>query len=358
MAFLVVLCSLLVLLCDVFELENTANYAKRLSTYRDLEKNTIDAVIIGTSGTDRYWIGPKAYEKYGMTVYPYSSDAMPGWLYPDVVDEIYTHQNPQLIIADIRPFTQNNTKASLMEVRGRRVLDAMTFLSINRMKTGITVMEQVQPKRKTEPNLDWKVSFFLTFFKYHTKWENEDFSFADNLGEKKHEYMGFFINPGLTVRQSEQTPVSYRSKLYKDLDPTAEAALIDFMDYVEENDINVLFMDTPKLKDEEEMGRTNTIKKMIKARGMDYIDFYKTSNRKKGFVMNLNHKKDFYNSGHVNYYGAEKFTDYFAAYLQENYSFADHRGDEKVKKDWDGIYDKIKSAVATLEKGETLEEVA
>lgn len=243
-----------------------------------------------------------------------------------------------------------------MEVRARRVLDSMPLLSINRAKTALTAMKHIQSVSEEEKGLDWKVSFFLPFFKYHTKWDDEDFNFENNLGNVEHDYLGFFMNSGSTVRRSKQKPVIYDPDHYVDLDPLSESTLYDILAYAEEKNLNILFLDTPKFKNKGEMGRSNTIKKIVKEHGVAYVDFY--SDKKDGsFIIDFDFNGDFYNSGHTNYYGAEKFTDYFAAYLQEHYNFQDHRDDEKVKKDWDGVYQKIKDAVKDLENGKTLDEI-
>ena len=55
-------------LCDLFEMENTSNYNKRYYTYRNFPEDTVDAVLLVTSGIDRYWIPSPAYEEYGITV--------------------------------------------------------------------------------------------------------------------------------------------------------------------------------------------------------------------------------------------------------------------------------------------------
>lgn len=59
--------------------------------------------------------------------------------------------------------------------------------------------------------------------------------------------------------------------------------------------------------------------------------------------------KDFIDDGHVNYYGAEKFTPVFAKYLVENYDLPDHRDDVRCIEDWVGPYDTIKKRIASWE---------
>ena len=53
---------------------------------------------------------------------------------------------------------------------------------------------------------------------------------------------------------------------------------------------------------------------------------------------------------HVNFYGAEKFTDALAAYLNEHYDLPDRRNDEAVKGDWDGIYDELLFEIREYER--------
>ena len=62
-AFCLIVCIMLLCLCDLFEHNNLSNYSRRIHTYRTLEEDTVDAVFLGTSGVDRYWIAAKAYEE-------------------------------------------------------------------------------------------------------------------------------------------------------------------------------------------------------------------------------------------------------------------------------------------------------
>lgn len=347
-AFILVVCLVLILLCDLFELRNNSNYDKRFTTYRNLNEDTIDAVWIGTSGTDRYWIPAKAYDEYGMTVSLLTSDAMPSWLYINMVEEVYTYQNPELIIVDLRAYAQSNVKAATMEVRARRILDAMDFFSVNRIKTAFTTMEVIHSTFEEEPSFD--LSYLLPFIKYHTKWE-DDYTFELNLGNKEHAYAGFFMSSSDSVKAVEQEPVVYDLDYYEELDPVAEASLYEFLEYINENDLNVLFVDTPKFKSEQEIGRANTVYKILDEYEADYINFCMTDEEGNfTYIPDLDSKTDFYNEGHVNYYGAEKFTEVFSAYLDENFDLPDRRNDENVDEDWAGIYAKILKKIASWEK--------
>ncbi len=342
-SFLVVAFMTVLLLCDMFQLKNTYNYVKRFHTYRNLSKNTVDAVFVGSSGTDRYWMAAKAYEEYGMTAFTLSVDEMPSWLYTNVLDEVYKYQNPEVVFIDIRVFGQNNTKLERMDTRARRVLDSMPLLSYNRIKAAFKTMKCINKMHPDQPKFD--ASFILPFIKFHTRWQEEDYKLKENIGNTEHLYAGYFINKTRSVQVTPQKAKAYDFDLEVALDPLAEESLYELIDYIKEKNINAVFIDTPQYKSKEETGRGNVVYKILEENGMEYINFF-TDKSDGSFTVDLDPKQDFYDDAHVNYYGAEKFTEYFAKYLKEKYDFPDRRNDENVKEYWDGKYDAIKDKIA------------
>ena len=158
-AFLLAVCALLVVLCDLFEQENHQSCDRSFYLYRSYEDNTIDAVYIGTSGVDNYWISTQAYEDYGMTVHPLSTEGMPPWLYTNMMDEAFAYQNPRLVILDIRGFTQANKRDEdfdfmTIDACARRVLDGMDHFSLNRIKTAFKAMKVIHSVDETAPRFD------------------------------------------------------------------------------------------------------------------------------------------------------------------------------------------------------------
>ena len=347
-AFILVVCMMLLLRCEIFELDDTTYIPTRFQTFYDLNEDTLDAVWIGTSGVDRYWLSAKAYEEHGMTVFPLSSDAMPTWLFTYVVDEIYKDQNPELIIVDLRAFCQTNTVES-KDTRARRLLDAMDSFSINKLRAAFRTMRSI--KELDSESAAFDLSYLLSYIKYHNMWEDDDFSLVNNTSDAKCPYMGFFMRRTLSLKPKDQKASVFKTDYFEELDPFSEQSLYEFLDYAEEKGLNVLFVNTPNHMTKKEMGRTNTICQILDKKGAKYINYCETD--KKGdftLIPELDHVDDFYNRNHVNYYGAEKFTAVFAEYLNENYDFADHRSDEAVKEHWDGVYDVIKATIKGWEE--------
>ncbi len=368
-AFVVAVFMMIVLMCDLFECENTKNYDKNAYTYRNLPENIIDGVYIGTSGVDRYWIAAKAYEDYGMSLHTYSFDALPSWLFTDAIDFALENQTPKVILLDVRAFFQDNT-ADLMDVRARRFLDAQPILSLKRLKAAKKAVNNVHKQslveieeakilasQQTDPTLPpveipeekskYDASYIFSFMKFHSKWADK-YSVYNNLGSKEHEHGGFFISPKRNIRRAPQAKVIYDANKFAPLDPFAEESLYEIIDYIKEKKLNVLFVDTPQFLDEIEMGRANTTYKILEENGMDYLHFY--INGSGNFTIDLDNTQDFYDESHVNYYGALKFTDVLAKYIDEKYDMPDRKNDKQASAYWNGKFENIKTTVAGFEQ--------
>lgn len=345
-AFFLVLSVMLLALCDLFEEANTENSDKRFYKYRTLEKGTVDAVLLGTSGMDRYWIASQGYEDYGMTVYPLASNSMPVWLYIELIEEALAYQNPELIILDIRPFSQVHTNANTMDVRARRLLDVMNPLSLNRLSAAFKTMEAIHTVDSSASRFD--LSYIFSFIKYHSKWEDDDYSIKDNLWHNEHNYLGFYVGNKASILKTKLSPSEYDSSYFEQLDPLSEKYLYEVIDYIKENELNVLFLETPQVRSRDAMGRSNTVYSILEKEGMNYLHYY-IDGDSDGTSLDLDFTSDFYNSGHVNFYGATKFTKVFSKYLDENYNLPDRRNDQSVKEDWDGVHDKLVDKIALLE---------
>lgn len=344
--FILATCLLIVTLCDLFETENTENYDKNMYTYRNLPEDTADAIFYGTSGIDRYWIAPKAYEEHGIASYSLAYDAFPAWLYTNILDETLKMQNPELVVFDARAFYQSNTRLTRVDVRARRYIDSLPFLNINRFKAAFKTMKVLHDADpKTYERFD--ASYLFSIIKYHSKW-SEDYSLDANLGHKEQKYGSFYLKSDRTIKATPYEKRYYDSDYYSPLDKVTEDALDDLIYYIKANDLKVLFVDTPQFLSKYELGRANTLFKILDDNNLDYVHFYKENTSE--FAIDLDNTKDFYDESHVNYYGAEKFTEALAAYIDKNYDLPDSRERENAKEFWDGKYDAIKTKIAEYEE--------
>ena len=346
-AFLLVVFTLLLALCDLFEYENS-HISERIETYQHLERNTVDAVLVGTSGIDRYWITPKAYEEHGITAYPLSTDGMPSWMIKIMLKEAEKNQDIKLAVIDMRAFLNTYKEGShKFDAAARRVIDGLDFFSLTRFEAINTTLKL---RMKTgDPEAErWDPSYFFSFIKYHSKWENDGFSFTE-IEDPESMSLGFLMHSDASIKRLGKDGKDVKSNEKMELDPICEEVLYDLLDYLKKQDYQVLFLDTPHCHSTTEAKRMNTMCDILESEGFAYL------------VCDVNDgqydlKNDFYNDGHVNYYGAEIFTGWFGEYLKNSYDFPDRRLDEDCDEDWIGVYDYIKEGVKIFEDAKAKKE--
>lgn len=344
-AFMIVLAMVLFVLNDLFRKDFTkvvdkSRMVDRFNTYKELEKDTVDAVMIGTSGIDRYWIASKGYEEYGLTVYPLSTSRQSSWLTLSVVKEAFINQNPKLIVLDIRPYVVDyNKKFSYYEAPVRYLADIPSLSLGNKLEVirrSLKALKDIYP----EEDID-ELSFYYSFIKYHSRWEEEDIVSNITRDYPDFGYMGFHMVKSTTLRTFKEKKDAAGTEVRAELNPICEYYLYELLDYLAELDCEVLFVDTPHFRTSREAERANTICDIVEKYGFESLVCEVDENYDK--------VADFCDSGHTNYYGAEKFSKFLAEYLVENYEFPDRRNDEKCAR-WNGTYDSIKKTIAKWEE--------
>ena len=120
------------------------------------------------------------------------------------------------------------------------------------------------------------------------------------------------------------------SEYYHPLDDSSYDALMELVDYCEQENITVLFVVTPlSLTDETQLGMQNAAVELVRSRGFDVLDMDDLSEE-----IGIDYKTDYYNGSHMNMHGSIKVTSYLSQYLIQNYGLQDKRGDSAYA-DWD-----------------------
>lgn len=347
-AFVLVFCLLFYVLSDMFDNSTDLAQDESFMLYRNFSKETVDAVALGSSGIGRYWIPSQGYDEEGLIMATLSINAMPAWLYTNVIDEVYKYQNPKLIVIDIRPFTQSNTSWNIMETRARRVIDSMPLFSENYIKTAFDAMDWMHRALNCSK---YNLALLFSLLKYHSRWSNDEFTFENNFDAGAEEYGGYRPRKTYTVDVEPQSVIEYDAEATVELDPFSEEALYKLIEYIREKEIEALFVDTPQFRDEKEAGRANSVYKILEEEEMDYIHFY-SEDSENGFTLeNLDPETDFYDSSHTNFSGAQKVSKAIIEHIDKEYDLPDRRNDENAKKYWDGINDRLIELVESKKKG-------
>lgn len=305
------------------------------------KNNTVDAVFIGSSPVPMAIETPRIYGDMGITMYPISSNMQRPVATKYLVEEVLKSQKPELFIFEMRMWGAEDENLLGNMAHTREVTDNMKY-SINRIKT---INAMVDDK-------DERLTYYFDIFKYHSNWKTLFlwsqfrtlfYAYPEDLkGYLAETDVGPADEPAL-VPESEK----------KSIPPEQEEYLLDLLDYLEEKEINALFVITPYSATSEEQQEYNYMADIIRQRGYEFLDMNRHLDE-----IELDFSTDIRDYGtHTNVLGAEKITDYLEKYLKETYIdtrkalTTDHRGDKNYRS-WDRAYELYLSQIE--EKRETV----
>ncbi len=317
--FLIIFYFLLVNIFKILWLDKNS-----IGYFHDEPKNSLDVVYIGSSNAYAHFNTVLAYDKYGFTTGMVSADAQNVAVTKYMLIEAQKYQKPKVFVIDIGRICDDDLYI-FSEGDIRKTTDSMTF-SKNRKEAIDTLLKY----RDTEK--DKYINYYISLFMYHNTWKNiteKKFVGDENL------YKGYVFSWD-TSRTEPQEKLEWVDN-YIDMPEEDEKILLDLIDYIKSNNLNVLFVIPRKAFDEEYMGRFNTAISIINENGLKVLNF----NNMDDFDVDFN--TDLYNAGHLNVYGATKYTLYFSKYLKENYDLPDHSNDP-LYSSWDDEYKRFKES--------------
>ncbi|NLD20582.1 MAG: hypothetical protein GX663_10145 [Clostridiales bacterium] len=335
--FILIVALLLVYLNQVFTIADSDSNKQIFNAFYSEEENTIDAVYFGTSASNRYFIPPIAYEETGMTVFTLATMGMPMFLIPTLMDEVEKTQDPKLYIIELRWALKD--KDLITDAHIRRVTDSMK-ISPNRAEAIENSLKFTEGAEGEFSNIDSKLDYYISLIKYHSRLETGDLTMNDILLAGTENQVKGYVTTKNTVTQVVQKPAIYSDERTA-LSPEADQALTELLDYCDGLDQDIIFVIAPYSVKEGQMGKFNTAVDMVEERGYNVINF---NNYQMFKTLGLVYETDFYNSKHVNYLGAEKYTDYLTKYIDINYSLPNHK-DEAGYESWGEAYDYYKDYV-------------
>ena len=164
---------------------------------------------------------------------------------------------------------------------------------------------------------------------------------------------------GSKVYAKESSALKVRKPLFSEADKN----LKEFLDFLKEEGVSrdkILFVRFPHVITNANLSRYqrgNTIGDIVRRYGYNFVSFEMDDED-----INLDPYKDFYNIEHMNIYGQQKFSKFFAHYLQDNYDITPTSLTAKQKAEWDEAarwYDAYAAYnIDLIEKGEKKREIS
>ena len=170
--------------------------------------------------------------------------------------------------------------------------------------------------------------FFPSMVTYHDRYKeltDEDFAFLSLSMEERASYKGYtpFFEVGSQTRPdinvSESGGLTAKSEEY----------LNKIIQYCAEKDMDLCFLVTPYIMNEEQAKVYNRIREIADENSLLFLDANTAADE-----MGLNYETDFCDFSHLNYMGSCKFTAYLGNLLKNRYDIPDRRG-EKAWESWE-----------------------
>lgn len=303
-------------------------------------EKAIDVVCIGGSSTFVYWEPYLAWKEYGMTSYNLATNSA----IPPVIDG-YTRylmkiHKPAMVVIDVRSYIGGVGTVSNDEGAIRNMTDSLP-ISTDRFWAITKILNYYDAFQDENADI---VSFYFDIAKYHGIYEKLgseiNWNYRDNDFRSMYKGFEFVDNPCHAIVQE----MDNQTKERMELDLKKEKSLRDLLEYLHKNKVEALFVAGPVPTLEEGEMQYNTIGDIVSSYGYSFINtnhYYKE--------MGIDFTKDFYNVGHVNVYGAEKYTRFVSGYIKDHYAIADHRGEE-IYSEWDEAYSAAKEKEASVKE--------
>lgn len=255
------------------------------------------------------------YEEEGIKVYVRGSSQQLIWQSYYVLKETLKYETPKVVVLNVNSLRYGKDSDKVSEAYNRLMIDNMKWSSekIDLIKESMTDEENI-------------FSYVFPILRYHSRFDEltkEDFEYL--FKNKSNTYNGFLVNKN--VKPAKNLPTKRNLASY-DFPEECIDFLNKIVDLCKENDIELVLIKAPSLYpywyDEYE----EKIKEFANENDIDYYNLLEKRDE-----IGLDYEVDTYDGGlHLNFYGAEKLSKYFAKILFNNYDLTDFSGDELYDK--------------------------
>lgn len=298
---------------DILVFTGMTNNSRYTQFFKE-EENSLDMVFIGNSTVRQGIIPAEIWNEYKITSFNISHSPT----HPEVIilaiDEIARLQNPKFVFIDITGLTYQKEE------------DQESF---------VEEFVGAMPNSKYKDEIKLRYDYFEKdneIFKNHNDFRNPEYFnvFAgDNVFLKGFTpvYDVADLAPSTIVKDDTliELPSDGQKYLKRILDTCDKYPQITF-----------LFGRMPRVLDYGSVGASYMLRSIIpqlNARGYDYVEFENYLEE-----ANLISNEDFADSGHLNYWGALKFSKFIIEFLSEKYELTDNNHNESVVKSFDKQY--------------------
>ena len=306
-----------------------------LKKYYELEKNTVDVLILGSSHAFENFNTGTLWDEGGLSSFILGGSMQPMWNTYYFLKAALKTQTPKLILLEgyATSFTDDYSKDS----------------HIIKNTFGLPWSpDRVDAVKASAPKERW-ADFLLSYTQYHTRYkELSRADFAPNQGNPLfRDWKGFGCSMQTTPLTAldlssvtESLPLSEKTEKYyrATLQLAADAGI----------PVVVLVAPFTAISPDQER-YFNRAGEIAAEHGASYLNCNLLLDE-----IGINYAMDAADTEHLNYRGNRKFTSYVLRYLKNRYELADHRGDDRYAT-WQKNADYVRQIIANQELTECTE---
>ena len=282
-----------------------------LDTFYELEDNSVDVLVLGSSHSFEDINPAVLYEEQGMASFVLAASAQPIWNTYYYLKEGLKTQTPELIVLEcfctVHTWNYGNTSHIIKSTHGLKWSEDKW----NALKVSVS-----------EEDL---FSFFPEFLQYHNRYE--DLSAGDFLPYQGREsYYKTWKGHG-----DNMATMSFENPMF--VEPVQGMEMLDkieqyyrmIIELAQEEGIPICIVVSPCAElTQEQQERLYTAKLIAQEYGVIFKDFNYCAGE-----MGLDYAEDFADSVHLNYKGNEKYSSYLGEFLKSNFQISDRRNDSR-----------------------------
>lgn len=280
-----------------------------------LPDDTLDVLCLGSSHTFCTVAPLKMWKDYGITSYDAASSGCSLWQSYYYLEDVLRTQSPEVVLLEV--LTADITEPQ-DEAFNREVLDDMRW---GKAKLGL-----IRTSCRMNPQGEYVSGYLFPLLRYHDRWSE--------LTEADYHYFqenGYNLPKGYVALFSRNKEYTFDPSEFEHTDPHAELPeenqrwLDRIRSLCEREGAKLVLFYAPTIS-KAKGTRSAEVRNYARKRGLPYLDF--NADEKLQQAAGIDFTQDIAeDGGHMNYWGAMKFSDYMGSWLTENYDLTDKRKD-------------------------------
>ncbi len=297
-----------------------------LTKFYELEDDTVDVLILGSSHAFEDFNTGTLWDEYGMASYILAGSLQPMWNTYYYLKEALKTQRPELIILEGYMTGCNKEFSGDAQIIKNNFGLRWSADKVNAIKT-------------SSPEEEWE-EFLLGYTRYHTRYSYlSDADFLSNQNDKMYDdWKGFGCNM-ITESRSvmDVAGIMDREALHEKTEKYYRAVI----ELAQEKDIPIVVVVSPYAGiNEHEQQIFNTASDIAAEYGVEFVNCNLLLEE-----IGIDYSTDASDGAHLNYRGNQKYSKFIGGYLKDNYTISDRRNDSDYAS-WQRNADYVRQMIA------------